>query len=303
MSISRKSTSAALALTVALPALMAATSAQADDHRVTRAPTQIGATQMSTIPPAFTPTIAGGAMTIMTAPASVEDGVKIEKYVDENGVETIVRTRYINPPAPGIQPNTGMPVQPMTPYPVVFERDQWLDECERRTSGRSEREKGGIIGGLLGGVAGGVAGNLIAGAGDKLAGTLIGAGTGGLAGVLLGSLIGGGKKRGKYDCEAALDGYISQYGQPGSARTIAYPYPPSGYHYMHTGQYNYAASCGCQYPQMALVPIRTEVRQRLIKRETSTIIEVPGERVIDPRVPTKLVPIKTAPRPAKLIKQ
>ena len=69
------------------------------------------------------------------------------------------------------------------PAGSVFQRDQWLDECERRTNGRSNREKGGIIGGLLGAVAGGIIGNRSFDS-ERLGGTLLGVGVGGLAGGL-----------------------------------------------------------------------------------------------------------------------
>ena len=285
MSISRNSSNVALAFALALPATMAASPAQASD--------QYGASTTTTIAEVTTPSLGQETVTTTTFSRSSAGDWNEERFVGDDGVETIVRTRYITRPATALPhraaPQTGYPVQPMMPQPAVFERDQWLDECERRTSGKSEKEKGGIIGGLLGAAAGGIAGNLIAGAGERLAGTLIGAGTGGLAGVILGSIIGGGKKNDRYDCEAALDGYTSQYGYPGSARTIAYPYPPSGYQYMHTGQYSYAADCGCQYPQVVMVPVRSEVRQRLITRERTRIIETP----VQPRQPGKLIPIKT----------
>jgi hypothetical protein len=191
----------------------------------------------------------------------------------------------------------------------VFERDQWLAECERRTRGHDDGEKGGIIGGLLGAIAGGIIGNQVADSGDRLGGTLIGAGVGGIGGLVLGSLIGGGRdSRGDYDCEAALDGYLSQYGQPGghgAVRTIpgpAYPVYAAPVHYGHGYGYGYApayASYGYSYAppqQIVYVPIRYEQQQRVIVRETvrEELVSVPGTaRMIPPPAP---VPVPAAPR-------
>ena len=248
-----------------------------------------------------------------------------ETTVGPDGVETITRTRRIERSAPYPesvkrgpfiqrqaypQGHSTYPGGPIAPAPVVFEREQWLAECERRTNGRSEKEKGGIIGGLLGAVAGGIIGNRVAGSGDRLAGTLIGAGTGGLGGLLLGNLIGGGKKNDRYDCEAALDGYTSQYGQPGAARVIPGGYPGHGYYPgyapAYTGHYGYSAGCGCQQAQIVWVPVRSEIRQRVIVRETVREERIPGARIIPPRPSPKMIkqtprPVP-APRPIKMIK-
>lgn len=245
--------------------------------------------------------------------------------VGPDGVETVVRTRRIESAAPpsdyypqdtGYGSPQGYAYGP-SPAAAVVERDQWIEECERRTSGRGEKEKGGIIGGLLGAIAGGIIGNSVAGAGDKLGGTLIGAGTGGLGGLLLGNLIGGGKKGERYDCAAALDSYLSQYGQGQpriAARAIpapvAYGYPA----YAAPVQYSYAPAYSYSYAppqQIVYVPIRYEQQQRVVVRETvrEETYEVPGAaRQIEapaPR-PVKMIkqqPVPTTPRPTKLIKQ
>lgn len=237
------------------------------------------------------------------APASVSETVTV---VD--GVETITRTRYINAPgaaSPAPQynaPQQGyVPNYPGTAYvpapgyvaaPAVFERQQWIDECRRRTRGQNRDNTGLIIGGLLGAIGGGIIGYEIAGAGDRVLGTVLGVGGGGLIGGLIGSLFDGDRKKNLYDCEAALDSYLSAYGAPApriASRTIAYP----GYDY---GQaYGYAYPQGYAYgytyappPQVVLVPVRTEVQQQVVVRETTReeSYTVPGAtRVITERVP------------------
>jgi hypothetical protein len=200
-------------------------------------------------------------------------------------------------PGYGYAPTAYAPVYP-APAPAVFDRESWLDECRRRIDGRSEREKGGIIGGLLGAIGGGIIGNVVAD-GERLGGTLIGAGVGGLAGLLLGNLIGGGKKNDRYDCEAALDGYLTQYGpgQPRMAmRTIPAPAPPPaayGYGYAQPA-YGYAQQ------QMVYVPVQYQQQQRVIVRETvrEELVDVPSAARSIPRDP---VPV---PLPApRMIKQ
>ncbi len=312
MSTLRSSLRAMTGLAVALPALSMAAPAMAQaELPPLPVPSQVGPTEVRTVPP------------VPVAPTARPLGYEEETIVGPDGVETITRTRRIerSVPYPGnVQRERYAPQQayprhyapypggPVGHAPVVFEREQWLQECRRRTSGRSEKEKGGIIGGLLGAVAGGIIGNRVAD-GERLAGTLIGAGTGGLAGLLLGNLIGGGKKNDRYDCEAALDGYISQYGQPGAARTI--PYPAGGYGYpgyapAYTGQYGYSAACGCQQPQVVWVPVQTEVRQRVIVRETVREERIPGSRYIPPAPSPKMIKQvprpAPAPRPVKMIK-
>lgn len=246
-----------------------------------------------------------------TAPMTMVRSDETVSTVD--GIETITRTRRIDAPSP--LPATSlprpapvqMPVQPHAGYgygvpmgyaaaPVVFERDQWIEECRRRTRGRNRNDTGLIIGGLLGAIAGGFAGYEIAGAGDRVLGTVLGAGGGGLIGGLLGSLFQGKSKKNMYNCEAALDSYLSNYGAPGgriASREIAYPAYDYGYGY--PGGYSYGYTYAPP-PQMVMVPVRTEVQQQVVVRETvrEETYNVPGAvRRIDP-----------APRPSpKMIKQ
>jgi len=304
----RSSLRAMTGLAVALPALSLAVPAMAQSELPPLpVPAQIEPVEVQSVPPIPTANLP-------------RPSFDTESTVGPDGVETITRTRRIerSTPYPNtvkrgpfIQQNayphghTTYPGGPVGPAPVVFEREQWLEECRRRTSGRSEKERGGIIGSLLGAVAGGIIGNRVAGSGERLAGTLIGAGTGGLGGLLLGNLIGGGKKNDRYDCEAALDGYTSQYGQPGAARTVAYPGGYPGYAPAYTGHFGYSSACGCQQQQVVWVPIRTEVRQRVIVRETVREERIPGARII-PRPSPKMIkqtprPVP-APRPVKMIK-
>ncbi|TRD11368.1 hypothetical protein FGU71_05545 [Erythrobacter insulae] len=247
----------------------------------------------------------------------VQDGG--DTSVGPDGVETIVRTRRIegsaSPSDQYYDERTYYDSAPayayaQAPGAAVFERDQWIQECERRTDGRREKEKGGIIGSLLGAISGGIIGNRVAGAGERLGGTLIGGGVGALGGLLLGQLIGGGKKGDRYDCAAALDSYLSQYGQ-GQPRfaTRAIPAPAVqapvysfGYPaYAAPVQYGYAPSYSYNYAppqQIVYVPVRYEEQQRVIVRETvrEETYEVPGAvRQIDRPAP--------APRPIKMIKQ
>ncbi len=222
-----------------------------------------------------------------------------------DGVETITRTRYIEAPRPAAAApaqsyapsyTQGYAPMPTTAYytstPAVFERDQWVDECQRRTSGRNKDDTGLIIGGLLGAIAGGFAGYEIAGVGDRVLGTVLGVGGGGLIGGLLGSLFDGDKKKNLYNCEAALDSYLSTYGAPGqriASRQIAYPaYSDQGaYGYGYPGGYSYGYSYAPP-PQVVLVPVRTEVQQQVVVRETERYetYTVPGaERIIPAPAP------------------
>lgn len=205
-----------------------------------------------------------------TAPARSEV-TETREIID--GVETVTRTRRIDRPAPrGPMPQThAQGYAPQMAYaaaPVVFERDQWLAECRRRTAGRSKDDTGTIIGGLLGAIAGGFAGYEIAGAGDRVLGTVLGVGGGGLIGGLLGSLFNG-KDKDRYDCEAALDAYLAQYGTSGTriaSREIAYPaHHPYGYAYP---AYGYAPYAYAPPPQMVMVPVRSQVPQQVVVRET-----------------------------------
>lgn len=238
-----------------------------------------------------------------TAPMAVRSD---ETVTIVNGVETITRTRRIDvprPPLPAAQ--HGYPGQayhaqgyvhqgyaPAYAAPAVFERDQWIAECRRRTRGQNRDQTGLIIGGLLGAIAGGVAGYEIAGAGDRVLGTALGVGGGGLIGGLIGSLFGGGREKNRYDCEAALDSYLSQYGAPGgriASRELAYAPPAYGYGY--PGGYGYGYTYAPP-PQMVMVPVRTEVQQQVVVRETERFerYTVPGAaREIPQRPSPKMI--------------
>lgn len=187
-----------------------------------------------------------------------------------DGVETITRTRRIDLPAAPRAPMPQGHVQTYAPpmayaaAPVVFERQQWLDECRRRTAGRDKDDTGTIIGGLLGAIAGGFAGYEIAGAGDRVLGTVLGVGGGSLLGGLIGSLFNGDDED-RYDCEAALDAYLTQYGTPGThlaSREIPYAPYPAQYGYAYPA-YGYA-----YHPQTVMVAVRREVPQQVVVRET-----------------------------------
>ncbi|MBI1403936.1 MAG: hypothetical protein GC147_12080 [Porphyrobacter sp.] len=177
-----------------------------------------------------------------TAPA-----LETETVTNENGVETITRTRRI--PAPGAAPAQPYPAAgAYDPTPVVFERDQWIDECKRRTARRHRH-------------------------GDR-------------------------DDADRYDCAAALDAFLDQYGMPApriASREIPYAaYPAYGYGYpAYPYGYSYAPP-----QQVVMVPVRTEVQQQVVVRETAReeTYTVPGTRTPAERV----IP---APRPsAKMIK-
>lgn len=268
---------------------------------------------------------------IRALPSQYQSGPVINDFeevtVAPDGTETITRTRRIETDAPYPHsysaPATAAPAYVeetvhtyapahashagaygYAPGAAVFQRDQWISECERRTARSGDREKGGIIGALLGGITGGIIGNRVAGAGERLAGSLIGGGAGAIGGLVLGQLIGGGRNdRGEYDCAAALDGYLSQYGHAGTygaVRTIpAQVYAPApayhGYGYApahHSYGYSYAPP-----QQIVYVPIHYQQQQRVIVRETVREEVIPGAvRQIPARPP---IPVKgPAPRPA-----
>ncbi len=267
---------------------------------------------------------------IGTLPPELQTGPVTNPVVDDfsettvgpDGVETIVRTRRIESNYPAAAAAHTAPVQhhsqayapaaypqptyaSYAPGATVFQREQWIDECERRIDGRSDRERGGIIGGLLGAITGGIIGNRVADS-ERLGGTLLGAGLGGLGGLVLGNLIGGGRNdRGDYDCEAALDSYLSQYGQPGAypvqrvaARTIPAPaYAPAPVQY----GYSYAPAYAYTYQppqQIVYVPIEYQQQQRVIVRETVREELVPGAaRTIPAPAPQPLpAPVPSQPR-------
>ena len=192
------------------------------------------------------------------------------------------------------------------PAAQVFSREDWIEECEDRTRGSSGKEKGGIIGGLLGAVAGGIIGNRAFDS-ERLGGTLLGAGVGGLGGALLGSLIGGGRNdRGEYDCEAALDGYLTQHAHGGRFATRSIPAPVYAAPVHAAPVYAAPVYAAPQYyyappQQVVYVPVEYQQRRRVIVRETVREEVVPGAtRQIPAPAPLPAPrPIKTAPRPVK----
>ena len=287
-----------VALALALPA-----AAQAQNYADLPPLTPMSETQVQQLP---------ADMRSAPAPAPVTAIRPTETVTVVDGVETITRTRYINapgampPPAPAHAQPPYNPAQAYGPgygysygyaAPAVFEREQWIDECRRRTRGQNRDNTGLIIGGLLGAIAGGVAGYEIAGAGDRVLGSVLGVGGGGLIGGLLGSLFDGDKKKNLYDCQAALDSYLSAYGAPGqriASREI--PAPAYGYGYGYPAAYSYGYAYAPPQ-QVVLVPVRTEVQQQVVVRENvrEETYTVPGAtRVIT----------EPAPRPSpKMIKQ
>lgn len=251
---------------------------------------------------------------------------------DTNGVETITRTRRIVTRAPAVAPTIAPTIAPTYPAnapqpgaqgyygqgpyaqsaypaagyaPMVLDRESWVRECERRTKGRGRDETGSIIGGLLGAVGGGILGNRLWDS-ERLAGTLIGGGVGGIAGLLIGSLFNDDNKEDRYDCQAALDTYLDQYGENGSrfaARVIpapaapvaAYPgYPAYGYNYGQMPAYPYYQST----QTTVMVPVTTYQQQQVVVKETvrEEMVEAPGAtRSISSPAPR---PVPVAPAPS-----
>ncbi len=287
------------ALAVVLPALALPALVQAQNYADLPPLAPLSEAEVRSLPPEY-----------RTAPVVTETDQTI---ISADGVETITRTRRIEgrrpiPAAPTAAPQGYAPSYPAPAYappgyaPVVFERQQWIDECRRRTEGRDKDDTGLIIGGLLGAIAGGFAGYEIAGAGDHVLGTVLGVGGGGLIGGLLGSLFDGDDDEDRYDCEAALDSYLTQYGAPAAypgariaSREIAYPAQGYSYGYGYPAGYTYGYSYAPP-PQVVLVPVRTEVQQQVVVRETERFetYTVPGAARVIPA---------PAPRPSpKLIK-
>jgi len=252
-----------------------------------------------------------------------------------DGVETVTRTRWIRRravPADAMPVDHGVdyeedyyqysqPVQApayQTAYPVTLDREAWLAECHSRTDGVGRKKKGGIIGALLGAITGGIIGNR-AWDSERLGGTLIGAGVGGIAGAVIGSAIeGSGRDDYRYDCEAALDRYLSGASYPAprvAQRSIpayapaysqAYSYAPVAYAPV------YAASYAYQQP-MVMVEVQEEIPQQVVVREyvSEEWVDEPApvqrERTIEepqymPAPQGKITPIKPAPRAIKQIK-
>ncbi|ANK12321.1 hypothetical protein [Erythrobacter neustonensis] len=283
------------ALAIALP-----TAAQAQDYADLPPLAPMGAAQVDQLP-----------ADMRAGPVMAPQPSETVSVVD--GVETITRTRFITAPvaraavAPAPQASYPAPYYAGQAYgyapaygaPVVFERDQWIDECRRRTRGQNRDNTGAIIGGLLGAIAGGVAGYEIAGAGDRVLGTALGVGGGSLLGGLLGSLFGGERRKNLYDCEAALDTYLS--GQPMPATRIASRQIPAPYGYAapaaYPGAYPYNYGYAYAPQSVVMVAVETQVPQQVVVRETvrEESYSVPGAtRIIE----------DSGPRPSpKLIKQ
>ena len=225
----------ALRLGVILPALALPALAGAQNYSDLPPLAPLGEAEVRALPPEY-----------RTAPASV---AAEETVTTVDGVETITRTRRIDVPR---RPLPAAPAAPQyapvtyAPAPAVFERDQWIAECDRRIGKRHKKD------------------------------------------------------RDRYDCEAALDSYLSQHGAAGqriASREIAYPaYAPPSYGYSYGypqayGYYSYAPP-----PQVVLVPVRSEVQQQVVVRETERFetYTVPGAVPIVP---------EPAPHPSpKLIK-
>ena len=262
------------------------------------------------------------------------------KSVGADGVETITRTRRIVSAAPVQTAAPPVPAAPATRYvqtyaqpayapvaypgaypaggyapaaaPMVLNEESWIEECERRTRGRNRNDTGKIIGGLLGAIGGGVLGNRLWDS-ERLAGTLIGGGVGGLAGAVIGGLFGGGKKKDLYDCEAALNTYLEQYGQYGAPRVAARVIPAPAAAPVAYPAYGYGYAAQPTYYQPAqtvvMVPVTTYQQQRVVVRETvrEETYEVPAAaRTIPPAppAPRRVAPPTRVPSPSpKLIKR
>ena len=249
-------------------------------------------------------------------------------------VETITRTRWIERSSVGAtKPHHPHAIDhmnygehahatyaPAYSYPVRFDRESWLAECNARTRDLDDGDdrKGGIIGALLGAISGGIIGNR-AWDSERLLGSVVGAGVGGLAGYAIGSAVDGGGERDyryRYDCEAALDRYMSGASYP-APHIASRSMPAHGYGYSHgymPAAYGYgpmyASGCNCSQP-MVMIEVREEIPQHVVVRENvrEEWVDEPvtvRERVIEevpveapPPAPTKLQPIKTS---GKMIK-
>lgn len=271
-------------LALALFALAAPAAAAAQSYSDLPPLTPMSEAERQALPPEY-----------RTAPYPAQPG---ETVTIVDGVETITRTRLIEAaPQAATAPDAyragyAPAYTPPVYAPAVFEREQWIEECRRRTAGQDKDDTGLIIGGLLGAIAGGFIGYEIAGASDRVLGTVLGVGGGGLIGGLIGSLFDGEDDEDRYDCEAALDAYLSQYGTPAprvASRTIPYAAPAYGYPAPDYG-YGYGNGYGYAPPQqVVLVPVRSEVPQQVVVRETERYetYTVPGAvRTIPDPVPS-----------------
>lgn len=240
--------------------------------------------------------------------------------VANDGVETVTRTRWIRREAPmqaqEAAPHqydarhNGYPQHSYAAYPVTYDSEAWLEECYARTRGASKKEKGGIIGALLGAIGGGIIGNR-AWDSERLAGTLIGGGVGGLAGLAIGSAIGGREDKDRYDCDAALDRYMSGTSYPMdrmASRAIPAPGQHYGYAPTYAPVYAYAPVMAYAAPQqVTMIEMREEIPQQVIVRENvreEWVEEMGTQRVIEdvmvpaPAPAPRPIPIKR--RPSKL---
>ena len=229
----------------------------------------------------------------------------------DESVETITRTRWIRREAvrdidaadrvsEGIPPHSHPDRGGYGGYPVTLDRETWLAECYARTRGVEREKKGGIIGALLGAVTGGIIGNRVWDS-ERLAGTLIGGVGGGLAGAAIGSALDSGRDRDEYlyDCDAALDRYLSGASYP-VGRLASRSIPAYGYAYAPVMAYAPVYASAYAYPpqQMTMIGTREEIPQRVIVRENvreEWYEEMGSERIIEevrvPSTPSKIVPI------------
>lgn len=288
----------ALVLVAAATALGTASAAQA---QYAAGPDMAGAsyTYSSDIPAEY-----------QTLPDAAGD-VEVTRTVADDGtvIETVTRTRMIEPrQATGVwhsaAPEQTYYMNHAAYQPVVWDRETWLAECEARTRGTSGKKKGGIIGGLLGAIAGGIIGNR-AWDSERLAGTAIGAVGGGLVGGIIGAAIGSNDGKQYYDCQEALDRYMSGAATTPrfASRMVGAPmmaghatYAPMAYAYMPVYAQQYAYS-----EPMTYIEDREEIQQRVVVREIVTEewvdepARVPAQRLIKENPPVRPVPVKNLP--------
>lgn len=268
------------------------------------------------------------AAILLAAPAMAQDSTEIPaeyqsvpaEYADMalrtdgDGVETITRTRWIRHeatrdmahPDDADAPHKYYHHQGYAPYPVTLDRETWLAECHARTQGLDRKKRGGVIGALLGAITGGIIGNRVWDS-ERLAGTLIGGGVGGLAGAAIGSAIDSRDRSDdyRYDCEAALDRYMTGASYPAghmASRSMGGGYGPAyGYAPMmaYAPVVAYAPAYAYAPQQMTMIEMREEIPQQVIVRENvreEWYEEMGKERIIEevpvPGTPSKLIPIK-----------
>lgn len=288
--------------------ILGAGAAQAQDAS---SPATAGASYSADIPAEYQ--THSYATEVVTGEAPIDGDVTVERTVDADGtiIETVTRTRrierregervydaYAHPTM-----HQGYYAQHAAYQPVVWDRETWLAECHARTKGTSGKKKGGIIGGLLGAITGGIIGNR-AWDSERLLGTAIGAVGGGIIGGVIGSAIDSDGERHYYDCEEALDRYMS--GAATTPRFASRAIPAHTYGYAPA--YAYAPVYAQQYAYaepMTYIETREEIPQRAVVREyvTEEWVEeaapprAPATRIIEetPPAPSKLQPIKRTP--------